>query len=267
LSKLEPLCYAYRDVGSRREEDLAEHLMEVASCCASRWELSALASKMSKALGIGFNTTRDALILAGLLHDIGKAAYVYQKLCSSDKCTDFQGHYLISAFITHLALNLSGTTVDTRDVVEFLSDNYAKLSEDKIFAILMILPIAFHHYHQVRGVRSYDTILRHSVEDFLENPLIHSPCLESFKRVTGYRGVSSARGKDLIRSLYTLLTDIKSRVEQDSYRCSKLFIQMLEELVRKGLRELSITLGKTIIEAVTGVVNLCDGSVASKKRR
>ena len=93
MSKTECVCYAYRDVSSGLEEDFVEHLLGVASCCAEeRWETRALASKLSRVLGLGLDMARDAILLAGLLHDVGKAAQVYQEPCQRGGCTEFHGH-------------------------------------------------------------------------------------------------------------------------------------------------------------------------------
>jgi CRISPR-associated endonuclease Cas3-HD len=267
LSKTECACYAYRDVSSGLEEDLVEHLLGVASCCAEeRWETRALASKLSRVLGLGLDMVRDAILLAGLLHDVGKAAQVYQEPCQSGGCTEFHGHYLVSAFIAHLALSLSGTAIRVRDAEEFLGSRGTRLGEDKVFAVLIVLPIAFHHYHQVRGTKSYSAVHRSTVGNFLDNPLIYGKCVESFEKIISHQGVGP-RGREVLEKVYAVLTDIGSYVESDSYRDSKLFILRLGDLVRSGLRDTSITLGKAVVEAVMGVVNLCDGIVAARKRR
>lgn len=266
MSKTECACYAYRDVSSGLEEDLVEHILGVASCCTERWETRALASKLSRVLGLGLDMTRDAILLAGLLHDVGKAAQVYQKPCQRSGCTEFHGHYLVSAFIAHLALSLSSVAIRVRDAEEFLSSSSARLGEDKAFAVLVVLPIAFHHYHQVRGTGSYSAAHRSTVNNFLDNPLIYGKCVESFEKITSHQGIGP-RGREVLEKVRVVLTDIGSYVESDSYRDSKLFILRLGDLVRSGLRDTSVTLGKAVVEAVTGVVNFCDGIVAARKRR
>lgn len=257
------MCYAYRD--REKEEDLVEHLISTANCCFSRWELNALASKISRALKIDLDRARDSIVLASMLHDIGKAAEVYQEKCLTGECTSFQGHYLISAFIVHLAFNLSSIELWLDEVKKFLGDNINELDKNKVLSILVILPIALHHYHQIRGFGSLKAE-SNTVSEFLENPTINKTCLEKIRNLLSYNNMGQEERK-LVGKIYSVLADVDRYIDEDVYRSSKMFIQnFYSDIIVEGLKNYSITLGKTVIEAIYGLINLCDGYVASIKR-
>jgi len=260
------MCYAYRD--REKEEDLVEHLISTANCCFGRWELNALANKISRTLKIDLDRAKDSIILASMLHDIGKAAEIYQEKCYAMECTSFQGHYLISAFIVHLAFNLSNIELKLDEAKKFLDDNINGLDENKILSILVILPIALHHYHQIRGFRSLKAESNESniVSEFLKNPTINKTCLERSRNLMNYNNMIQERRK-LIEKVYGVLADVNRYIDEDVYRSSKIFIQnFYSDIIVEELKGYSITLGKTIIEAIYGLINLCDGYVASIKR-
>jgi len=261
------MCYAYKD--SKKEEELIEHLITTANICLKRWELEALSLKVSRLLNIDMEKVKEAVILASMLHDIGKAAEIYQKECFNGICTRFQGHYLVSAFILHLVLNVGNVRIEEEDVEKFLTDNFNRLGKDKIYAMLIVLPVAFHHYHQVRGFESFNASVSEVVLQFLEDPRICARCLEKAGNMLSYDIVGKS-DRRFIEQLYYVLRSIEQYVDSDVYRNSKIFIRNLFSVVKKDLKsfaEYPITLGKTIIESVYGLVNFCDGWAASMKRR
>jgi len=261
------MCYAYKD--SEKEEDLIEHLITTANICSERWELKALALKTSKLLNIDVKKVEEAVILASMLHDIGKAAEIYQSACSANKCVEFPGHYLISTFITHLTFNINNVNIGEEDIKKFLADDINSLGEDKIYAMLVVLPVALHHYHQVRGFRSYSTSESMTVLQFLENPKMCVECLKEVKNMLSYERVGQS-GRKLLEHLDAVLRNIEYYADKDVYRSSKIFIQNFYNVMEEDLKrfaEYPITLGKILIESVYGLINLCDGFAASIKRR
>ncbi|MEL9941023.1 MAG: CRISPR-associated endonuclease Cas3'' [Ignisphaera sp.] len=276
------MCYAYRDEGS--EEPLPNHLADVASCCRERWEFAALASKISRVLNISRNDVQCAITLAALLHDIGKAAEIYQKDCASSKCTQFSGHYLISMFLVDLAFRASGIPLSSSDVISFIEDRVSDMesgdgatTEKKVLALLVLLPIAFHHYHQVRGFTSYNVYRdgdATNVGRFIESPKIWSPCIEKLD-VVGQRLDSELavcrQGTvvdwlDVLGKLRQILSNIDLYRESDLYRGSRILVENLGVAIEKNLKNVSVTLSRTVIESVVGLINLCDGYVAYRAR-
>jgi len=260
------MCYAYRD--SKKEEKLFEHLITTADICSERWELKALALKTSRLLGIDSKKVEEAIVLASMLHDLGKAAEVYQGECFAGGCTEFKGHYMVSAFIVHLVFSANNVVIGREDVERFLTDDMGSLSEDKLYAMLVVLPVAFHHYHQVLSFRSYCT--GKAIEKFLENPRVHASCLEEAKSMLSYERLGQDCRK-LLEQIYNVLTNIERLAGKDVYRGSKIFVQnFCYDIVWKDLKRFAenpITLGKMLIEAVYGLINMCDSRAASIKRR
>jgi len=260
------MCYAYRD--SKREEKLFEHLITTADICSERWELKALALKTSKLLGIDPKKVEEAVVLASMLHDLGKAAEVYQRECFAGRCVEFKGHYMVSAFIAHLVFSANNVVIGREDVERFLADDVGSLSEDKLYAMLVVLPVAFHHYHQVLGFRSYCT--GEAMEKFLENPRMHASCLEEAKSMLGYERLDQG-GRKLLEQVYSILANIERFADRDVYRGSKIFVQnFCYYIVQEDLKKFAenpITLGKMLIEAAYGLINMCDSRAASMRRR
>jgi len=262
------VCYAYRD--DAFEELLLSHLIGVGSCCKERWELGALSSKISRALKLSLDGVRSAILLSSLLHDLGKAAQMFQERCSQGRCTEFYGHYLISAFLMHLALNTAGVLVEGRDVSNFIEDRLDDIDRDKIIGILTILPIAFHHYHQVEGFRSYS--LRDSLRNFVEKPKIWGRCMDDLDLLT--KSISTYMLSSTLSKAVANLPSTLSNLERprdsgfyELYRGSRLFIEnFYHNIVERGVRLMAVTLSGVIIESITGLVNLCDGYVAYRAR-
>jgi CRISPR-associated endonuclease Cas3-HD len=261
------MCYAYRDTAKSIEEKLVNHIMDTARICLKRWELEALARKISRLLKVGEpQLIKESITLSALLHDIGKAAKVYQDECSKGSCKHFEGHYLISAFITHYTLSLRISRIDVNDVASFLEDKFDVLEENKALSIMIVLPIAFHHYHQVKGFMSYNVLKHRIVESFLDEPIVDAECVDDLKRSDMI--VISEKFRDVIASLPTVLAEMQKHRDSDNYRRSKMFIEDLYRgIVLRDIRVQQITLGKNIVEAIAGLINLCDGWAASQTRR
>lgn len=162
------MCYAYKDRDV--EEVLLEHLVETGRCCLGRWEMRAISNKISRTINIDADSIRIAIELSALLHDIRKSASIYQERGSRGLCTEFPGHYMLSTFLVHLTYSIGGIDIRRLDVANFLRDRFSELSRDKIIAIIVLLPIALHHYHQVEGLRSYRATNRRDVEIFWMTP-------------------------------------------------------------------------------------------------
>lgn len=259
------VCYAYRSSDS--EELLLNHLIGVGDCCRKRWEFYALSSKVSRALKLPLDGVRSAILLSSLLHDIGKAAQMFQEQCRQGSCTQFHGHYLVSTFLIHLALNTLGISVEGRDVSNFIEDKLDGMDRDKVIGILILLPTAFHHYHQVQGFRSYS--LGESLSDFVKEPKIYCKCVEDLRSLTENLTTYTVDGRlsNLITNLLSVLPDLEMLKNSDLYKGSKLFIDNFYwNVIERGVRLMSITLSSVVVESIAGLINLCDGYVAYRAR-
>lgn len=256
------MCYAYRYRGS--EELLLEHLVNVARCCQSRWEFKALSGKISRLLNLAEDDVGQAIVLAALLHDIGKAVQEFQQECIKSGCREFPKHYLISTFLVHLAFEVSGISVSTNDVTKFFEDEIGGMDKSKVLELLVILPIAFHHYHQVRGVTSYRAH-REDGASFVDNLSIWIECCKDLSELEGV--VHGDPWSTVVRVLQSILPSIEQHKQGNPYRSSGMFIRNFYETVKKNLVLTSITLSRTMVESIAGLINLCDGRVAYEARR
>ncbi|MEM1722088.1 MAG: CRISPR-associated endonuclease Cas3'' [Ignisphaera sp.] len=255
------MCYAYRDRGS--EEFLLNHLVGVEKCCEERWELNALSCKISRVLGIPIDDVKNAILLSSLLHDLGKVAQKFQKECDQGICREFPGHYMISAFLVHLGLSAMEIVVEREDVSNFMEDRFDKIDKNKVTGILILFPIAFHHYHQVRGYRSYS--FSEYLKEFVEKPRIWDRCIECLKSIHEY--IDNNNILNIAKKLLDFLLNLDKLRNSDVYRNSKLFIEnFYNNVVDEYVKLQSITLSSVVIESITGLINLCDGYVAHRAR-
>ncbi|MEM1560422.1 MAG: CRISPR-associated endonuclease Cas3'' [Ignisphaera sp.] len=254
------MCYAYRDRGS--EEFLLNHLVDVEKCCEERWELNALSHKISRVLRISIDDVRNAILLSSLLHDLGKVVQKFQEECDQGVCKEFPGHYMISAFLVHLGLSAMGIVVEREDVHNFMEDRFDEIDRNRVAGILILFPIAFHHYHQVKGFRSYS--LSEYLKEFVEKPRIWGRCIEYLKSIHEY--IDDSNLLNVATKLLDIVLDLDKLRNNNVYR-SKLFIEnFYNNVVDKGVKLQSITLSSVVIESITGLINLCDGYVAHRAR-
>jgi len=262
------VCYAYRDRGS--EEFLLNHLVGVEKCCEERWELNALSRKISRVLEIPIDDVKNAILLSSLLHDLGKVAQEFQEKCDQGICREFPRHYMISAFLVHLGLSAMGIVVKGKDVSNFMEDRFNEIDRNKVTGILILFPIAFHHYHQVRGYGSYSfrgcgSYSSDYLEEFVEKPRIWGRCIECLKSIHEY--IDNNNILNIAKKLLDFLLNLDKLRNSDVYRNSKLFIEnFYNDVVDKGVKLQSITLSSVVIESITGLINLCDGYVAHRAR-
>lgn|GEM_PF-989951 len=247
-------CYAFR--GTRGSECLADHLREVVECSRGRWETEGMARKLSALYGVDGELVKDLVSLAALLHDIGKADSRYQPSCER-MCEEFPNHYLLSAqFVTYLARavglrELSAERIDeTLDAV--LLKEVKELTEGYLYALAIVIPVLSHHYAQVNLARLT------SREQHRELRL-YKGCVEDLREL--FEEVVDSMRTELSRRAVVKV-------------CETLFkgIHVVEDLpVIPVKREHLFNLRKPppqrfIADAVLGVLNLCDGAVASKNR-
>ncbi|MCC6059568.1 MAG: CRISPR-associated endonuclease Cas3'' [Thermofilum sp.] len=250
-------CYAWRRGGE--EERLCAHLFETYKVAAQTWELEALSRKVSKLMGLDAESCREAVLIAALLHDVGKAAVTYQEECARGACESFPGHYLVSTLYTYIAIK-EGLGVkapnNPESLAKILSER-EKVSNDVISALLILLPIALHHYHQILSYKS----LRYScdVPRARELHKVHSSCIPCLEELAGFieKNFSRFGGLKKIRELPQLISDERILIP------AHIFVQNLGEAVERSKPSVIIF----TIEAAAGIVNLSDGTVAARARR
>ena len=250
-------CYAWRKGGG--EEGLYEHLVSTYRVAARTWELEALSRKVSKLTGLKAEECREAILAAALLHDVGKAAVEYQEECAKGRCESFPGHYLVSTLYAYVAVK-EGLGV----AAPCCSDQLAKILSgeegvegDVVGALLILLPVALHHYHQIHSYQS----LRYQGDEKRARArhTVHAACHPCLKKLAEFIECSFSRlnGLRKVGELPQLLSRRETLIQ------ALIFVQSLGNAVlHSEVSSLSLA-----IEAAAGIVNLSDGEVAAKARR
>lgn len=256
------MCYAYR--GREASEPLCEHLRGVYEEAKRRWETRAVAGKVARLCGIDEGLAREAILLSALLHDIGKAAEPLQERCEGGACERWPQHYLISAHWAYVVLSRCLGISDS--LTEYLGRVLASGSggdQTRNLALLVLIPVAFHHYHQVRGDVSYE--YRYERGNLRVHASCHGCFAELGQLVDAEFGelprLCRGRPGGAIGGLPGLLQSLGPEEEARSV----IFVRNLGRTMLE--RSVSPTGFALALEAVTGIVNLCDGLVAASARR
>lgn len=254
-------CYAWR--GREGEENLYEHLVETYKVASQMWELEALARKLSSLKSLGKEKVKEAVLAAALLHDVGKAASEYQNACARGECERFPGHYLVSTLYTYIVLK-EGLGVyapcNTKELIAVLSGG-KEAEEGVVVSLLILLPIALHHIHQVYAYQSLQ--YSRDEENARRYHQVHSSCAQCLEDLASFisERFEHLGGLGKVRELPQLIAGTDSAARESFIRALNL-VRNLENAV-KGIEPSSLSLA---IEAATGIVNLSDGYVAAKAR-
>ncbi|MEM0226593.1 MAG: CRISPR-associated endonuclease Cas3'' [Thermofilaceae archaeon] len=244
-------CFAYRGPHGTCEL-LCEHLINTYRQASMRWETDALSQKISYVLRLEKAEVRECILLAALLHDIGKAAQKFQEECLKGICERFPQHYLVSAFYAHIVLcKAFDLNLHTENIISLLKGENG--DREELISLLVLYPIAFHHYHQVQDYTSYKP-------EEITSP-IHEVCRCCFEQIG-----------ELIASEFNVLKDVGKHlkdlpnilVTKSGILRSKIFVNNIHEVINRVGRPRSFL--PPAIEAVTGIVNLCDGITARSSR-
>ena len=251
-------CYAYRD--SQSEELLDFHSIEVAGCAGRRWETEAISGKISTVLGIDRRLVRDSIVLASALHDIGKSLMKYQTECVRGICKSFWQHYVDSVVLTAIILLEAGLPLSSSfERIKKILGGDKQAVKDYWFDMMILLPIALHHYHQIEGYKSLKV-------SEVKNLNIYSGCYPCLDRISEY--LTSILTVEEFSRVPTVLRNVGELINKDSDSISiaRSYASNLYSSIthRSSLTGLSIT--KVVIESVAGIINLCDGYVASRAR-
>lgn len=246
-------CFAYRDSQGVCEL-LFNHLVSTYFLASTRWETGALSLKISRVLGLEREEVRESILLAALLHDIGKAATKFQEECQKGSCESFPQHYLTSAFYVHYILEKSLKFNLTSEKIKKLLKGEEVGCREELIGLIVLYPVAFHHYHQVWGYSSY------SAKKGFVMP-IHEACRCCFKQLGEFVQHNFTMLKDVGHHLKSLPDELSALKRTSS---SEIFVRNIENVIIEVVRPRSIL--SSAIEAVTGIVNLCDGYVARLHR-
>lgn len=254
-------CYAFREAG--REETFSQHVLGIVKCYEGMWEYEGFKKKVSRIHNLSELVVGDLLLLSAVIHDLGKAKKKLQDMCSVE-CTSFRQHYITSAQLAlKLGYAISELNLSPDNIEEKLKklicdggldDNRLKhLDSGDAYLLIVVLPVLLHHYAQVVSESSILDGLG-SAETYLE---IHEDCATE---------------------LTTIINEVSKSIK--SGVCQKILGELRKVAIEKGVR-LSIINNKIlnesksyeyvperfIIEAATGLLNLCDSRVASRNRR
>ena len=181
-------CWAYYpgpDEVGRAPEELLRHSIGVVEYMFNNLRRITIPviRKVSIILGVSEDLVHDAVLLSGLLHDLGKVCACYQE----KPWEGFSGHWLLSAGIVYNIITnpLLKTPVDT-----------------KMLTHLFVYPILLHHYAQTDLIMT----MRRTIMDSIR---LHSDCTEPVRGLITY-GLGRIRtgiGTDILNALLEDLSD------------------------------------------------------------
>jgi len=237
-------CYAYRECRSAVnapgcrwvEEPLGEHLLGVARKCRGHPLLREVAAKAGRFYGEELEYVEDLIVLACMLHDVGKALEEFQGGCPKG-CTHFSGH------------DVAGYKIAATALVRALGKGAVDHNRVEVYALLV--PILVHHYFQ----RSPDTLKRDASR--IATVELHSLCIPALKEaIEGARGlVRTDRAKRILDAALEVVSGGRFAAEPTD----------LPRLV-SYLQSFKVDFCKAFAEAVVAIVNECDGEVAGAAR-
>jgi CRISPR/Cas system-associated endonuclease Cas3-HD len=260
-------CYAYRSKDSKGkslEEPFFKHSIDVAKCATGAKDINircndveTLFVKASKVLGVDIEVVRKFVTIAALLHDIAKIFKELQKPCfESESCTSFENHDVESAwFLYHMGSELKYIPQSIRfeniatEIIlrppQAYNDTFRKTLA---YVALVVFPVLLHNYAiaspwRILGVhpkRSYTRKIYEKCHDDLEE-------LSKYLEEQGIEDVANYLKQVAMREALEL-------IPFDSYTVLKVVLPNPSEVI-------------TLIEAVTGLINFCDGRIASQARR
>lgn len=252
VENLTTKCYAFRE-GKCREETLEEHVLGILQCLESRWEFNGLIRKTSKLLNIDRNIIAWLIKLSALLHDIGKTSPDIQQKCREESCTTFPNHFVYSArFAVSLGIK-SGVLPERIEPIFnnllWFDEDRLSMSLDDLYITVVVIPVLLHHYAGVS-----EKSLSHGI---IESGLmleIDDSCKNSLLSLVG---VLRNDAPFELRPLVDKLSDMIKEGRADLSTIPRL---------RTFLRTYSLSFIKSLAEAITGLLNICDGVIAKQNR-
>ena len=237
-------CWAYYPKQGKineRPEPLDVHLIEVAEEVSRHPDYGRIVKKISRLYGIDDALVKDAILLMGLLHDLGKAYVKYQERLDDES---FSGHEFYSAFIIH--------GIFKNDI---FMERYDKV---KVMETLIIYPIMLHHYAQRNDVETaYEKVWKYVLMMREPTLKIWDGCRSHIVMVLKYgkSKVITDLGKELINKLLSNVGNLAFN------------IALLGDEPFKPLRSIVMQDYWLSIAALTGLLNEADGKVARRNRK
>jgi CRISPR/Cas system-associated endonuclease Cas3-HD len=249
-------CYAFRkseERGGARYETMEEHVKGMLKYLGEIWEYKAFLSKYEKVLGVERDIIDSLIRLAIVLHDFGKATRDSQERCYIGDCEQFPYHYAISARLAmQLVEQLKVPTV--RELSKLPS---YKPSFGALYVSIVVLPILLHHYAWVTEESLVQAVKKTKKINEVE---VSEPCrafyvreLERLKQL----GKASRELAKVVEHALEVLT------RGNRVKLASLPFNRVDELV--GVYG-KISPLITLVEASTGIINICDGRVAWRNR-
>jgi hypothetical protein len=233
-------CWAYYpgpDEVGRVPEELLRHSIGVVEYMINNLAhvTTPVIRKASAMLGVSEDLVSDAVLLTGLLHDLGKACECYQE----KPWEGFSGHWLLSAGVVFNIITSPKYSVDVG------------VGEDEPITLvgLFVLPILLHHYAQTDLLsRVWST----NVGGFQ----VYNDCVGALKKLVGYglARVKSTIGRGILNDLLSDLGD------------NALTTQPMPGWVGNLLTSNLFNPRRLASMVIAGLLNEADGTVAGRNR-
>ncbi|MCC6057515.1 MAG: hypothetical protein LM568_01175 [Desulfurococcaceae archaeon] len=259
-------CYAYRDKDRNSKEGFVEHSINVAKCVTGAKDASIRCSdaetlfvKASKVLGVDIEVVRKFATVASLLHDIAKVFEDLQKPCfESGICRNFKNHDVESAwFLYHMGSELRyiPRSIRLESIVTGIILGLPQVLDDVFkktlaYVALVMFPVLLHNYAIASSGRVLGVQPRGS---YTARRRIYGKCRSDLEELGKYLEEQG------IEDVANYLKQVAMRgtlelIPFDSYTVLKVVLPNPPEVI-------------TLIEAFTGLINFCDGRIASQARR
>ena len=229
-------CYAYYPNSIKdkeKPEEFSRHSIDVVEYMFKDLAslTNAVINTISVRLGVSRDLVHDAVLLAGLLHDLGKVDKQYQEKPNHG----FSNHEVLSTTaIRNIAFKL-----------------IKKDSTEGLFLDLLTLPILLHHYVQADPYKHIHYII--SIKK--ERIDVYKDCIDQLNEVINYGliHVQSDLGKKIMHELKNKLSKFEIEI-------------FLDKELKNFLLSNVFYPHKPAIMAIAGLLNEADGTIAKMNR-
>ncbi len=254
-------CYAFKQ--KTCQETYLEHVDGIIKCMRRSWEYGALSKKLSRMLGISESEIESLLHLTAILHDIGKLSDETQRKCIDDECTIFPTHHAISARIASYLAGKANLIYKEcySDIIFRGKDNQSADRYVILFYTLVVFPVLLHNY-----ALTVEKSLVEAIDNTRNIKMInlHRDCVNVIKSLVNKYLVSNLMNKhvqDENSIAFRVASILMKQLESSSIL--ELGVLPIEE---SDMFSHEYSSWKYVIEAVTGLLNMCDGRVAYHHR-
>lgn len=245
-------CYAFRDAFKNCEETMERHIMGIVECLQQRWEFNFLVKKVSRLLRTEEQLVKDLTYIVAVLHDFGKMKKEFQERCRQGACKSFPKHYITSArFAMSVAFRSGTLTLNTAK--EKVYNLLTKPTEPNrvydlgdVYILSVVIPVLLHNYAHLQE----ESLLKAEHEMLMT---IDECCREVYLRILEHvekKYVITPTGKGLLKAIRNGLSNLEIE------------LSILSLLNPEVLLNYIPSTEKMVAEALTGLLNICDGRVA-----